>query len=275
MYLEEIFEILNRETLDESNAQLWVHNEDSSWSAVDYYMDSYDYEGCLNVALHLKSKEKPNFNPKLLEWYNTDKFENLWVLLDKTWTLFSTVEYSLGFKNNYVYLYQDTKPTYHYLQTRIANMLLETETKPQPKVETKTLLESTEVYQRKPHVHKDVIQKWLDDTNQKVWYWSKDYSVWGEMLGTPQWDDDMFFAVGYKPTEPPAKMLRFPWGTIQFYAPEDIESDVNALNTNYGSYGVFTQGYYYFTNESHRELFKRALTEYQDNFNKFLKGEFE
>lgn len=152
----------------------------------------------------------------------------------------------------------------------------------QPKVQPETLpepiqetLEPLQDYQPKPHVHKDVIQKWLDDTNQKVWYWSKDFSVWGEMIGTPQWDDDMFFAVGDKPTEPPAKMLRFPWGTIQFYAPKDIESDINTFNTNYGSSGVFTQGYYYFANESHRDLFKRALTEYQDNFNKFLKGEFE
>lgn len=153
----------------------------------------------------------------------------------------------------------------------------------QPKVQPETLpepiqetLEPLQDYQPKPHVHKDVIQRWLDDTNQKVWYWSKDFSVWGEMIGTPQWDDDMFFAVGDKPTEPPAKMLRFPWGTIQFYAPYGIESEMYVGEV--GDHNIFevrSTLEHYFHSSEHSDLFQKACEEYQINLTKFLKGEFE
>lgn len=151
------------------------------------------------------------------------------------------------------------------------------ETKQEPEALLKSILEPLKTpqdYQPKPHKHKELIKVWLEDTNQKVWYWSKDHSVWGEMLGTPQWDDDMFFAVGDKPTEPPAKMLKFPWGTIEFYAPDGeyftVENGSNVVADHY-----YTQPNkrFIFKDRVRHELFIDAYLEYETNLTKFLKGE--
>lgn len=368
MTLNEIFEILNRDARDESNTQLWVNSSGSKWRIAGYDMYSYDYQDFESVELHVKSSQQPEFNPHLLLWSDVYDFKNLWVLRDQTWTSFAKVVLSLGSKDDYVYLYQETQPSYSYLQKRIANMLLDkpetkyelkdttdatsayilsedqntleiTEPSPlagsykavdtsngsclncaffrtecpsaylnksyceasqrdderdinwikqeQPKVEPKQepealpepVQETSEPlpdYQPKPHKHKELIKVWLEDTNQKVWYWLHHAKQWAEVTAKPiPWtDDDTIYAVGDKPTEPPEKLLKFPWGTIEFYAPE---FEVKASDYSYDEF-TYEHIFKYNTNvvfptKERLDLFTKAKAEYDMNLTKFLKGE--
>lgn len=359
--LNEIFELLNREARNESNTQLWVNSSGSKWRVAGYDIDSYDYQDCTSVELHIKSSQQPDFNPHLLLWSDVNDFKRLWVLIDQTWTLFAKVVVSLGAKDDYVYLYQETQPSYSYLQKKIANMLLAkpepkyefkntteapsayilsddqntlkiTEPSPlagvykaealddydcrdcafvkeichdykcttydraderdiywikqeQPKVEPKQEpnslpepiqepLKTPQDYQPKPHKHKELIKVWLEDTNQKVWYWLHHAKQWSEVTASAiPWSEDIIHAVGDKPTEPPEKMLKFPWGTIEFYAPYAFESKMYAGEV--GDHNIFEVSTleHYFNTSEHSDLFQKACKEYHINLEKFLKGE--
>lgn len=266
MELDDVIKEISLEASAKSELPLWVCYG-GNWyetNSTTGYSDNFLY---MNRAIC------PTFDPYLLRWYDTGSFEDLWVLIDKTWVGYFTTEHSRKLRpQNYVYLYSTEQPVYHPLQTKIANMLLGNT---EPTKETKPDSEDKpQVTEAKPHVHSELIQKWIQDTNQQVWKWNNQSDKWDEIFSSWAWDEHSLYAVGDKPTEPPIKKIKFPWGTIEFYAPKEIEDEVNCYDSTLANtYGVLAQGCFEFNDEGHQKLFKRAYQEFQVNLNKFFKGE--
>jgi hypothetical protein len=149
--------------------------------------------------------------------------------------------------------------------------------KQEPKVQAKAKAEAKESvdYEPTPHKHKDSIEKYIKDINQKVYFWNDYIKDWIEVNYQEPilWYTDRIYAVGAKPTEPPAKLLKFPWGTIEFYAPKDTDMQVEQdYNTFSAMHYVGADHEFKFDTEEHLDLFRRAYLEYQNNLFKFLEG---
>lgn len=151
----------------------------------------------------------------------------------------------------------------------------EVETKQEPKIQAKAEATETATYQAKPHKHRESITKYIADTNQKVYCWNSIAKDWLEVIADPiPWYTDRIYAVGEKPTEPPAKLIKFPWGTIEFYAPYTSESFMYDGEVGDSCiYKVSGTLDHYFKDQEQCKLFQQAYEEYQLNLVKFLKGE--
>ena len=55
------------------------------------------------------------------------------------------------------------------------------------------------------HPRAELIKAWLEDTTQPVWYWDEDHWNPESCVGLVQ-DNDLNYAIGPKPTQPPARM---------------------------------------------------------------------
>lgn len=71
------------------------------------------------------------------------------------------------------------------------------------------------------HRHFDLIVQWAKNPTQPVWFWSA-----GEWLRvrveSPSWTGN-HYAIGEKPTEPPAKMVKYDGGSIEFPEPARVK----------------------------------------------------
>lgn len=99
-----------------------------------------------------------------------------------------------------------------------------------------------------PHKHAELIKKWADDTSQPAWYWDESEG-WIACPYGPAWLKDVKYAIGEKPTYPPAKMcvlagVEFPMPMTE---PPAVRSDyfvaeaaeISSMNWDGGSYDMF------------------------------------
>ncbi|MEN9885582.1 MAG: hypothetical protein RL758_160 [Pseudomonadota bacterium] len=86
-----------------------------------------------------------------------------------------------------------------------------------------------------PHKHADLIKKWADDPSQKVWHWFA--GEWTQCPSIPLWYETNCYAIGEKPTSPPAKMcvlagVEFPMPMTEVPKRGDVYWTIHPLSSD-------------------------------------------
>lgn len=99
----------------------------------------------------------------------------------------------------------------------------------------------------KKHKHYDLIVKWANDPSKQVW----------------GWNEGQYYAISEKPASPPAKMIKYPLGTIEF--PEPVKTPVTGCLYYYidirglDASKLDVSSVRYYDNGSYKQLFDDGI----------------
>jgi len=135
----------------------------------------------------------------------------------------------------------------------------------------------------KRHKHADLMIQYANDCTLPVWVKCAKDDRWIPST-MPNWYEDYEYAVGEKPKD--AKLMKYPNGTVEFYAPESKEPEIDTVVYVVGLDGIFPEswgntyedkltlakGIIHLTREG-AELHHKALVEWHTNVFKEMKEE--
>lgn len=134
----------------------------------------------------------------------------------------------------------------------------------------------------KRHKHADLMIQYANDCTLPVWVRCAKDERWLSST-VPNWYEDYEYAIGEKPKD--AKLLKYPNGTIEFYAPESKEPEMNSTVYFVGIKGVYTENWMntfgdqlvlqqglVHLNRTYADLHHKAFLEWHTNVFKEMKG---